>query len=670
MRYISLQFLVLISLAVLFAGVSATAQALPDQTKINTYGTSFNRNLLGQKDLLELFVKQPDGSIDLDVFVPVWGRGVTLGVWEGFGAPKHTLFPQYLDAAGPRSVAFYTDDGSHLPSLPQSDPAYVPYQPTVLVDFDTSPNDSVWQNNPSAHANATFARLCPRALGARGATDIQCWWGHQVPFSFLPWMCGTPTETEFEPADVMVATYMVSANNDHMIHALEKASDDFDISFVYSAGNGPGTLNANQTTVFGTGQSMYNAIAVGAAPSTFDEYPTSYSTAHYTTDGGTEWGYGTEGRMKPDICSVGHKQTSFLAPIVGAMSARLREAGIFHFGENTDANKAEVNKAILLSGATKAIDYDTPHPVHGNRWEAWTRTPERPLDFRFGAGIANIKHSYDILAAGPGQVEDFGAVGDSLNVGPGPYAVSDRNGWAADTVGAGERKIVHFPVGGLRDFHFTLTWNLEVTQLEGGTDYAPNSNFLHYESDTRLADLNLKLVGLGTTGQAWLIDESRSAIDNVEHLYVDDLPRMNSLESYAVIIENTSDFPTPFALAWRGEEAVRPVINIFAPSGRKALQPTFQLNGWIEDESDITTVETGFGRIINGQWLCYQADGSLAPDFHFEPLATTPWVNDVPLFDTIRTLPPANAGEGIAIWLIRVIDEHGNTTFTGGPVFE
>lgn len=240
---------------------------------------------------------------------------------------------------------------------------------------------------------------------------------------------------------------------------------------------------------------MYNSISVGI------------SSGNHSS--GTTTIYGA-GRTKPDIVAP-ENFTSYSTPLVCASAAILHEAGA-----GTDATRTETIRALLLSGATK------------DEFATWDRTTTRPLDEEFGAGELNIHNSYLSLQGG----EFDGSTGA-------PSASVGLNGWDYETeIVAGDDLFYQFDVAQgtrLDQLSIVLCWNMEIID-QSIFGFSPSEN---------LGDLNLDFYDSTGAFLGTLADESKSTVDNVEHVYLQDLP------AGTYHLKVSSDTNRDFGLAWR-----------------------------------------------------------------------------------------------------------------------
>jgi len=208
---------------------------------------------------------------------------------------------------------------------------------------------------------------------------------------------------------------------------------------------------------------------------------------------GPTWLAGSVGRSKPDLVvttDTATPNTSLGTPTVAAAAAFLLEAAA-HQGwrakEVAWAQAPSVVKAILMAGAAKGVGWHKGNPDPFDDVAV-------PLDDHLGAGELDLFAGYRILSAGnqpPGSVADVG--------------------WDYGKLSTGSQRTYSLRVGqaGL-DFTASLAWHRHVTGYSTTLD------------PVTLSNLDLALYRLGPTG-ATLASESRSSVDNVEHLYLPDL---------------------------------------------------------------------------------------------------------------------------------------------------
>ena len=242
----------------------------------------------------------------------------------------------------------------------------------------------------------------------------------------------------------------------------------------------------------------YNSIAVGRSSG-------AHSTGFTTT-------YGA-GRVKPEIVAP-QATVSRATATVSSAAALMHEATM-----GTDASRSEVIKAMLLAGATK------------EEFAGWDRTQTRPLDEQFGAGELNIYNTYKIWEGG-----QFDGT-DTMQNAP----VVGAMGWDYnEETGANQSRFYAIDIApgtSWTDVSIILSWNMQITDLDSSGIWNPVET---------LANMDLIL----RDDQGNLIDQSISSVDNVEHIYLENLgPGTYFLEVF-------SDTVRDYGLAWRATRAV------------------------------------------------------------------------------------------------------------------
>lgn len=265
----------------------------------------------------------------------------------------------------------------------------------------------------------------------------------------------------------------------------------------------------------------YNAIAVGVSDG-------GSSNTGSTIDG--------LGRSKPDLVAPGRWQPFASAASTSRATARVSAAAtlLMETAIDTDqpaAQRPETIKALLMAGATKT---DLP---------SWSHSETQPLDLRYGAGVLNIDHSHRILEAGQQSASDLAAVSPT--------------GWDLAEIEGGQSLRYFFEVTDERPadgFSAVLTWHRRINLIEGEDD----DPALLEES---LANLDLRLFSAdGTLSLGGLLAQSISTIDNVEHIYLPELPS----GWYALEVTALEDDVLPlgetwqYALAWDARAVPEP----------------------------------------------------------------------------------------------------------------
>ena len=290
------------------------------------------------------------------------------------------------------------------------------------------------------------------------------------------------------------------------------------------SGNAAVDLNILRRVDFAINQSEMLTV-VGTNNGAANPLPTLLSHSYNTitvgrTSGGHASGFTTiygAGRTKPEIVAP-ETATSFSTPIVSGAAAILHEAGA-----GTNAVRVEPLKAILLAGATK------------DEFPTWDRTATRPLDEVFGAGELNIYNSYHILQGG----ETNGSTSDPT------FAVTEE-GWDYEpAIVAGTDLFYEFEVAAnsvMDELSIILTWNMDIIDLNGSAAI--------FDPQESLANMDLAFFNSTGGFLNTMIDQSISSVDNIEHIYLQDL----AAGTYHLRV--SSDLTHDFGLAWRSSSSV------------------------------------------------------------------------------------------------------------------
>jgi hypothetical protein len=183
-------------------------------------------------------------------------------------------------------------------------------------------------------------------------------------------------------------------------------------------------------------------------------------------------------------------------------------------------------KALLMNGAEKTLD--------------WTHTLSTPLDTRYGAGVLHVWNSYRQLRGGkqPFATSTSNGIGESH---PPPTNASNaptRRGWDLASIANPPtmETVSHYFID-LRNAT-NRTFTLKATLV-----------WIRQQNRLTINDLDLFLYDAGTSN---LVASSQSLVDNVEHLYLTNLPparynlqilknggakRITSSETYALAFE-------------------------------------------------------------------------------------------------------------------------------------
>jgi hypothetical protein len=265
--------------------------------------------------------------------------------------------------------------------------------------------------------------------------------------------------------------------------AIDRDYDDYaaryDVLFVSGAGNGGSVPVSPPST-------CYNGISVGAYINSVN-----FSSVGPTLD---------NGRAKPDITAP-EFVTSYSTPQVAGAAAILIQAGWRGDGggATNDAADSRTVKALLLNGAIKPPD--------------WTNAAASPLDARYGAGVLNVFNSYGQLIGGKNSniVSTTPSVGAAHPPTGATGTVAVLSGWDYTAISSSNAfdRVNHYyfnVTNGPDHPWFTATATLVWNRQLGKTD---------------INDLDLFLYDAISSN---LVASSTSLVDNVEHVFVPQLP--------------------------------------------------------------------------------------------------------------------------------------------------
>lgn len=280
-----------------------------------------------------------------------------------------------------------------------------------------------------------------------------------------------------------IAAYGQESFNIEAIRRLDWMIDRDDVVVVNAVDNGAGSAFPKLLA------SSYNGISVGVESG-------NHSYGPVNLDGAA--------RLKPDLVAPAGNTSEAAAMVSGAAALLLSEA------KARRMSLGEMGaKALLMAGAER--DSDWRQGEEGESDDA-----RHPLDLKLGAGSLRVDRSFRLMAAG------------------------EQNPGAAKTSGWDEGRLpkkskrglgYRFKFGRSADeFSAVLTWNRQVTQM--GALLQP-----------KLIDLDLALYR--KSGKKWKqVERSRSDVDNVEMLVLDDLVRG------VYMLQVIGQRPEDYGLAW------------------------------------------------------------------------------------------------------------------------
>ena len=353
----------------------------------------------------------------------------------------------------------------------------------------------------SAHADSTAGHIYGERGLANGVTQVHC-------FAVKDWLAAgcLGTGTTRPPAAGLVRVFNhswvgVKGRTEFAEAALRRVDylvDTYDAIVVAGVNNSP------YSSIPPLLASAYNAIAIGQ----WD----GHSSGGYTRIEQPD-------RCKPDLVAPGGRVSS-AAPVVTALVARLLEVAD-QMGGN--ACRAEVIKAVLMAGADKPPE--------------WAREEGKPLARHYGAGRVRFDRSYYLLRRGPLP----------------PGFANTRYGWSFHSAATGTTSTWRMDSpAACGEVSIILTWH---RRIDGRVVRDPESGRTGWDDRPRLADFDLALVRLDDDGAAHTAAASRSRIDNVEHIYLTELPAGR----YRLEVSRRDELAEAwdFALAWRFERPRR-----------------------------------------------------------------------------------------------------------------
>ncbi|MFI4862487.1 MAG: S8 family serine peptidase [Phycisphaerales bacterium JB063] len=234
------------------------------------------------------------------------------------------------------------------------------------------------------------------------------------------------------------------------------------------------------------------------------------------------------GRVKPELVAPGSLTSWSTAVVTGCVAVLLERADEIEERDpdapDANAQRSEVVKALLMGGAFKPL--------------GWAPNVGEPLDPRWGAGIVDIDRALLMMDAGHTE----------------PGDTNKRYGWSfTDIDRAGVDDYTFNITADQGEACFALVWHRHV--VGGGATVRNNATGearAVWNNTTILADLDLELVRLNDVGEEESVQISRSAVDNVEMVYVESLPAGR----YTVRVtrgNDREDDAWEYALAWRIE---------------------------------------------------------------------------------------------------------------------
>ncbi len=200
------------------------------------------------------------------------------------------------------------------------------------------------------------------------------------------------------------------------------------------------------------------------------------------------------GRSKPDITAPANA-TSSSTPQVSGVAALLMQAARRGDG-GSDTNAAadlRTIKALLLNGAVKPAN--------------WTNSSSSPLDARYGAGVVNAFNAHRQLAGGK---QIFCAANPVASGGAHPpvaetNSVAATSGWSWESISSSATD------DAVNHYFFNVSNGMTTVTLVWNRQYGQSN----------INNLDLFLLNAANSN---LVAGSTSRVDNVEHLFLPQLP--------------------------------------------------------------------------------------------------------------------------------------------------
>jgi hypothetical protein len=377
--------------------------------------------------------------------------------------------------------------GTNVPSLFEVNPGAVNQPTNRFTYFSAAGTANTFTNsvgNESGHADGVAANFYG-LTGSGVATNV--------------------AHVDNYDADAFIQGYLIGGNYVFNLPATNINDPVVNQSFIFTGT----TTNEQQAidTTYDNYAALYRTLFVSGAGNGGSVGPpaTSYNGLGVGAYGGSSSTGPTldNGRCKPDITAPAGV-TSYSTPQVSGAAAVLLQAARRGDGGGDTNSAADIRtvKALLLNGAVKPAD--------------WTNAVPSPLDYRYGAGVLNVFNSYKQLAGGKRVyvVATTVATGGAHPPTGATGTIPVLNGWDFNTNTSGKfptqfDAVNHYyfnVTNGVANSGFTLTATLVWNRQQNKSD---------------INDLNLFLYDCANGN---LVACSTSLVDNVEHIFVPQLP--------------------------------------------------------------------------------------------------------------------------------------------------
>lgn len=354
------------------------------------------------------------------------------------------------------------------------------------------------------------------AGGAAGTAAVSCWEANDYIALLQTIQAGSGSVTAKTQSNAWI--YDPTSNQSNWAGIVARSdylTNQNNMLTAVGLNNGSGTIVPMLLS------SSYNAISCGV------------SSGEHSRGGTTASGGLVAGRLKPEIVTPESATSWSTGAIAGMATALLSRADDGNLG--TSATDARVLRAILYTGATK------------HEFPGWSRGETQPIDTVYGAGEANLFHSWRILTAGA-----------QSNVG----TVAAR-GWSCPTLSPNTSQSYSFvlPSTGVpNSLVATAVWNRTVAM--GTYSYRP------------LQVITLEVYDSSNV----LLQRSASTIDNLQHIYLRNLPQGQTLRVQVSSDVNNTLSATIVGLAWRADPMVNATTSVASSMGAVGQ---LQFNGLI-----------------------------------------------------------------------------------------
>jgi hypothetical protein len=314
--------------------------------------------------------------------------------------------------------------------------------------------------------------------------------------------------------------------------------------FVSGVGNG-GPVLAPATCYNGIGVAAYGIGASSSVGPTIDN-----------------------GRSKPDITAP-ESVTSFSTPQVAGAAAVLMQAGLRGDGGSASASASDIRtvKALLLNGAVKPL--------------GWASRPPSPLDPNYGAGVLNVFNSYEQLA---GQEHGFVVANSVTSGGAHPPTgdsgtVSSLHGWDFNSISSSSAFLLNPAMDGVNHYYF------DVTNPANQGTFTATATLVWNRQQNQSAINNLRLF-LVDAASGTQFGASTSAVDNVQHIFIQQLPQgrydLQVLKSAANSVTDSETYSLAF------EFFSMSVTLTQSAAGSAVSWPDYPAGFMLESSTDLT----------------------------------------------------------------------------------